>query len=99
MSRSSLSQFPLQLPRGGRAFSLRESLSHRVLASGSDAEVPSQSRRKPELALGSTQTCGVLDRCSQPRNQRPDQNLLIHWRTWNILFEAKPALDVPRRVT
>jgi hypothetical protein len=24
--------------------------------------------------------CGVLDGCSQPRNQRPRQNLLIHCR-------------------
>jgi hypothetical protein len=42
------------------------------------SDVESQFRRKPEFALAEG-SARVLDRCSQPRNQRLHQNMLIHW--------------------
>jgi hypothetical protein len=51
MSRSLLSQFPALFPRGGRAFSSRESLFVSRQENGLDSDVESQFRRKPEFAL------------------------------------------------
>ena len=68
---------PSRFPRGGRAFSSRESLFASRQENGLDSDVESEFRRKPEFALARI-PCGVLDGCSQPRNQRPHQNLLIH---------------------
>jgi hypothetical protein len=67
---------PSRLPHGGRAFSSREPPLVRVkkmvlilvLRANSGANLD-------PLRLD---PCGVLDGCSQPRNQRAYQNLLIH---------------------
>jgi hypothetical protein len=67
-------------PRGGRAFSSREpSLVSRrendlilILRANSGANL--------NLLFGSLWSGGVLDGCSQPRNQQPYENLLIHWQ-------------------
>src|SRR5947209_2670870 len=64
--------------RGGRTLSSRESLIASRQESGPMSDVESQSGHKPDSALfGLIQTCGVLDPCLQPRNQRAHQNLLI----------------------
>jgi hypothetical protein len=64
-------------PRGGRIFSSRESHVVSRQENGPDSEFENEFRRKPEFVLV-RYPCGVLDGCSQPRNQRPHQNLLIH---------------------
>jgi hypothetical protein len=79
MSRSSLS-IPGAIPR---AVAEHFAHAHRpgfALRKRPDSDVESQFRRKPELALRLALVSGVLDRCSQPRNQGPHRNLLIHWQ-------------------
>jgi hypothetical protein len=79
MSRSSLSQFPGAIFRA-----LTEHFPHanrpwfRVKKMVLILDIESEFRRKPEFALARSDPSGVLDGCSQPRNQRPHQNLLIH---------------------
>jgi hypothetical protein len=77
MSRSSLSQFPgANSQRGGRTFSSRESLLVPRQENDPVSDSESEFRRKLN-SLWLKMPRGVLDGCSQPRNQRPHQNLLI----------------------
>jgi hypothetical protein len=68
---------PVAIPRGGRAFSSRESLfvsrQEMVLIQILRANSGANPQNPPWLDV----SCGVLDGCSQPRNQRRRKNLLI----------------------
>jgi hypothetical protein len=62
-------------PRGGRTFSLRESLFASRQENDLDSDIEGEFRRKPEFTLAEG-AARVLDGCSQRRNQRPHQNFL-----------------------
>src|SRR5476651_2340728 len=64
-----------QIQRGGRTFSSRESQLVSRQENGPDSDNENEFRRKPKIRSGLMSLCGVLDGCSQPRNQRPHQNL------------------------
>jgi hypothetical protein len=65
-----------ETPRGGRTFSSRDELfAFRVKNMVLILIVGTNSGANPNSPW--LDPCGVLDGCSQPRNQRPHQNCLI----------------------
>src|SRR5258708_33136974 len=98
MSRSSFSQFPARFPRGGRAFSSRESRFASRRENDPDSDVESEFRGKPEFALADGAARGFRRLFAEAQSTAASKlaNPLINQR---FLVLRRPPATPPRQVT